>query len=272
MKEAKPLTIKNVGFRTRSGVKTIKNTTDSSKYMNSMQPFERKYDVNTRVANEGHVDQVKSIAIGLLFMSKDGEDYTCTASVINTNDGNIGLTAAHCLFHHDTNSFFDNIIFSPGYDNGQPGPLGNIPIAKVVITNEFLHNDDNEFDWGMMLFNFNWNGLSLKHFTGALGFRFNPGDNVPTTIRGYPNGGDLENCPNDGLHLCTWQGETIFANGYYIVHDLNIGEGASGGPLMMNYDPNTNLGQLYSNYASFDELNDQLLAPIYNPIQFQSLI
>src|SRR2546430_1517146 len=92
MKKAKPLTTKNIGFRTRSGVETIKNTTDSSKDTKSMQPLERKYDANTGVEN---VDQVKAIAIGMLFMSKNNQDFTCTASVINTEDGNIGVTAAH---------------------------------------------------------------------------------------------------------------------------------------------------------------------------------
>jgi hypothetical protein len=69
-----------------------------------------------------------------------------------------------------------------------------------------------------------------------------------------------------------WQGETILEDDYYIVQNLNIGEGASGGPLMTNYDPNVNLGILYSNYASFDEIGDQLLGPIYDPVEFQALI
>ncbi|RIA80753.1 hypothetical protein C1645_838136 [Glomus cerebriforme] len=200
MKKAKSLITKNIGFKTRSSVETIKNTTDSSKVMKSMQPFERKYDANKGVAN---VDQIKAIAIGILFMSKNDDDFTYTASVINTDDGNIGFTAAHCLYDHKTQSYFDNVMFSPEYDNGQLGPLGVVPIAKMVVTNEFLNNNDNEFDWGMMLFNFNMDGHPLKYFTGALGWQFQAENNVPTTFRGYPDGGELANCPNDGLTLCT---------------------------------------------------------------------
>ncbi|GBC10698.1 hypothetical protein RclHR1_09830007 [Rhizophagus clarus] len=264
MKNAKPLTIRN---RTRSDIKTIKNTTDFSKYTKSTQPFERKYDANGR-----KVDQDKAIPIGLLFVSKNDDDFTCTASVIDTDNGNIGLTAAHCLYDQNTRSYFDNVMFAPGFDNGQPAPIGKIPIAKMVVTNEFIDDNDDEFDWGMMLFNFNMNGLPLKHFTGALAIQFQPGDNIQTTFRGYPNGGNLENCPNNGQVLCTWQGVTTLADDFYVVADVNLGEGASGGPLMMNYDPNVNLGTLYSNYASFDELNDQLLGPIYDQTEFQELI
>src|SRR5688500_15892401 len=53
MKKANLLTTKNIGFRTRSGVETIKNTTDSSKYTKSVQPFER-------VANVGQVNAIGS--------------------------------------------------------------------------------------------------------------------------------------------------------------------------------------------------------------------
>ena len=80
-----------------------------------MQPLERKYDTITGVAN---VDQVKAIAIGMLFATKNNVDFTCTASVINTDDGNIGVTAAHCLYDHATRLYFNNVMFSPGYDHG----------------------------------------------------------------------------------------------------------------------------------------------------------
>ncbi|RGB32855.1 hypothetical protein C1646_669823 [Rhizophagus diaphanus] len=266
MKKAKPLTTKNMRFRTRSGVEPIKNTTDSSKDAKSMQPFERKYNAKTGVA------QAKNFPVGMLFMSMNGKDFACTASVINTDDGNIGATAAHCLYDQVAKAYYQNVMFSPGYNNGQPGPLGIVPIAKMAITPEFLNNNDDEFDWGMVLFNFNVGNLPLKYYTGGLGWAFQLGTNVPTTIQGYPDGGNLPNCPNNGQTLCMWQGETILANDYYIVHDLQLGKGASGGPLITNYDPNLNLGLLYSNYASFDDLNDQLLGPIYDLVEFHALI
>src|SRR5687767_3291160 len=87
MKKAKPLTTKNIGFKTRSGVETIRNTTDLSKYTTFMQPFERKYDVKNNNISEVNVDQPPNYPIGLLFVSKNDEDFFCTASVINTDDG-----------------------------------------------------------------------------------------------------------------------------------------------------------------------------------------
>ncbi|CAG8809534.1 6985_t:CDS:1, partial [Gigaspora margarita] len=72
----------------------------------------------------------------------DGDDRICTASVINTANGNIGITAAHCLIDDngeilDTNSMW----FSPGYDNGTDGPLEIIEVENVAVPLTFLVTD-----------------------------------------------------------------------------------------------------------------------------------
>ncbi|CAG8755938.1 3198_t:CDS:1 [Dentiscutata erythropus] len=269
MKNAKPLTTRNLGFKTRS-TKIKRNTTDSSKNTKSIPPLEKKISL-------ADVDQQQNIPIGKLFIhNQEGDLFTCTASVINTQpegDGNIGITAAHCLYNFTTQTYYNNIYFSPGYDNGQPqpNPLSAISVDLTAVTVEFINNNDDHFDWALIKFDFNLNGQPLQYYTGSLGWALNVGDNIPTTIRGYPNEGQLPNCPNDGEHLCTWQGTPNLAD-YYLIPDLEIGEGASGSPLIMNYDPNTNLGTLYSNYASFDEIEEEALSPIYDPIEFQALL
>ncbi|RIB14675.1 hypothetical protein C2G38_2040003 [Gigaspora rosea] len=274
IKKVEHLKTRNIGFKTRNA-KTIKNTTDSSKYTKSMPPLEKKYDIiNNTIIEATNVNQFH-YPIGLLIIrNHSGDLFTCTASVINTNNGDIGLTAAHCLFDHRTQSFYDDIVFSPGYNNGQVGPLGAIRVIEMIVTIEFLHNSDDQFDWGMVKFDFNMGGYPLKAFTGALGWTFIVGNNTPTTILGYPNGGNLQNCPNDGDTLCYWQGITHLAedNEYYVIPDLEIGNGASGAPCIINYDPNTNLGTLYSNYASYDDLNEEALLPFYDPTEFQALL
>ncbi|CAG8533480.1 1657_t:CDS:1 [Cetraspora pellucida] len=211
--------------------------------------------------------------IGRLFaQDSNGELGLCTASVINVpENGNIGLTAAHCIYDPTNNEYFKNIMFSPGYDNEQNGPLGLIPVEAMIVPREFITNNNDEFDWGLIRFTFNRTGHPLQDFTGSLTVKlFDVGNRVQTSIRGYPDEGFLEGCPNESL--CTWEGEAFLAPDYYIIHDLDLGEGASGAPLIMNYNQNTNTGFLYSNYGSYDELNDQGIGPIYNPIQFQGLL
>src|SRR6266542_6670474 len=110
IKSAKPLILKNIEFRneTTSGTKNVKITDDDDNEQLVMPPFD---NTNNPV----------NYPVGMLFFSdtQTGEPKTCTASVINTENGNIGITAAHCLFDDD-GTIFNNMMFSPGYDSGIP--------------------------------------------------------------------------------------------------------------------------------------------------------
>ncbi|CAG8516919.1 1553_t:CDS:2, partial [Acaulospora colombiana] len=225
----------------------IRNTTDS-KYAEYRPPSGRKYDIINNTISEVNADQVQSFPIGKLFMRDKRDDndepFFCTASVINTENGNIGLTAAHCLYNPITQNPFHDIMFSPGYDHGQPGPLNLIPVDEAIKANAF--------DWAILRFGFNKDGQPLQDFTGSLGLSFNVGDYFATTILGYPDGGEAD-----------------LANDYYVMHDLDLGPGASGSPCLMFHNSNTNLGWMYSNYAYFDDEQQDGLAPIYNSTEFQ---
>jgi V8-like Glu-specific endopeptidase len=217
---------------------------------------------------------VKSSPVGFLFMKdpNTGKQLGCTASVINTpQNGNVIATAAHCLFNGNGQQFTD-IEFSPGFNHGQDGPLGRIPAAVVKVTDAFLANNDVD-DYGLVRLNFQGpNGEPLQDITGSLGYRFDIGNDVPTVIFGYPFGGDFEDCPNDGQTLCFWEGETELEQQFRVITDENLGTGASGGPWIWNYDPETNVGWLYSNSQAYDVNNDETVGPIYSEEDFNVLL
>src|SRR5687767_3956980 len=91
-------------------------------------------------------------------------------------------------------------MFSPGFNHGKDGPLGQIGPAKVVkVPDTFLANNDVD-DYGLLRFDFSTrDGRNLQQVTGALGWKFNIGTNIPTTVFGYPESGNFDNCQNDGL-------------------------------------------------------------------------
>src|SRR5207248_5135999 len=117
IKSAKPLILKNIEFsnKTTNGTKNVKITDDDDQHQLVMPPFDNP---NNNPSN---------YPVGALLFShpQTGEPDYCTASVINTENGNIGITAAHCLFNND-GIVYDYIAFSPGYDRGINGPLGLI--------------------------------------------------------------------------------------------------------------------------------------------------
>ncbi|RIA92904.1 hypothetical protein C1645_820101 [Glomus cerebriforme] len=104
MKNAKPLMTKNTGFcnKKRKEANTVRNTSHAT-------------DVPVLKYNStiSAIDDLTSYPTGLLFMNdpNTGQLLGCTASVINTLNGNVGITAAHCLFNSQNQSF-SNIMFS----------------------------------------------------------------------------------------------------------------------------------------------------------------
>ncbi|KAF0525300.1 serine protease [Gigaspora margarita] len=183
--------------------------------------------------------------IGLFLYGNASIEGACTASVINTFNGNIGLTAAHYLLDEDGNPWDLNFTsFSPGYDNNSNGPLGDIPVVATAIPNNFIVNR-RKYDYALVRFEFNRGGATLQEYKGALGWRFDIGNNEPTSVYGYPSG-NFEDCPNDNEHLCKWQGITEKYTDYYAINNLITEDGVSGGPFISQYDANTNLGYVYA--------------------------
>src|SRR5256885_8154210 len=95
IKSAKPLILENIGFRnkTTSGAKNVTITVDVNPQL-VMPPFDNP-------------NNPLNYPVGKLFFSEPetGKPGACTASVINTENGNIGITAAHCLFNSNLIAF-----------------------------------------------------------------------------------------------------------------------------------------------------------------------
>ncbi|KAF0476415.1 serine protease [Gigaspora margarita] len=198
----------------------------------------------------------------------------CTASVINTDNGNIGLTAAHCL-HDDDGSPYDpnSLSFSPGY-NGTNGPLGAIPVVDTAIPHIHLENPE-EDDYALVRFAFqdpNREGATLQDYTGALGWRFDIGDDEPTSVFGYPFHGDMEDCARDGERLCKCQGIAEMQESFYAITNMYLGEGTSGSPFISQYDPETNLCYVYAICDSFLDKYNYSIGDIWDEGIFLDLL
>ncbi|CAB4427254.1 unnamed protein product [Rhizophagus irregularis] len=232
MKSAKSLVRKNVGFRNKKR-NDVKTTRDAKKGTGpeSAPPSEKIFEYNGPYQPTGM----------LFFTDPDtGGTATCTASVINTPNGNIGITAGHCLIDSQGRAS-ENLMFSPGYDHGQDGKFGRIPVVVFQVQDNFRSNYDNKYDYD-------------------IGWKINIGNNVETTVTSYSTG-NIQNCPNDSHTYCIWRGETKLTNdGFYAAPPgVNFGNGASGSPWVWNYDSNTNVGYLFGSLTSFDQNSQESL-------------
>ncbi|RIB21697.1 hypothetical protein C2G38_2140538 [Gigaspora rosea] len=211
--------------------------------------------------------------IGLLIIDIDNDtEQTCTASVINTENGNIGLTSAHCLIN-DNGTTFDpkDISFSPGYDN-QEGPLGTVNVEDFAIPSLHFLEPLIE-DYALVKFAFtDPNGARLQDHTGGLGWRFDIRNNTLTNVFGYSGSDDWVNCTKDGYHLCEWQGNVQDEEVFYIIDGIDLGKGASGSPMIFQYNRTENLGYVYSVYKGLIENTYESFAPVLDEDIFIQLV
>uniref|UniRef100_A0A1D1Y9Z4 Glutamyl endopeptidase n=1 Tax=Anthurium amnicola TaxID=1678845 RepID=A0A1D1Y9Z4_9ARAE len=189
-------------------------------------------------------------AIGLLsFTKNDGSIDYCTATVIKSDNGNMVLTAAHCLWDIIDENWNSEFYFSPGYNNGNPGNLGTIRAHTFSIWTAFTE-DETLYDYGFLKLYYP-DGRKLQDDAGAFDWDFHvPPGEYQTTVFGYPfNSGGMD-CPRDGQHLCEWQGNSFeFQDSLpnYQWHrgiSVDVGYGSSGGPWIRNYDSNANTGNI----------------------------
>ncbi|CAG8733888.1 hypothetical protein C2G38_2121691 [Gigaspora rosea] len=189
------------------------------------------------------IESVDLLAVGKLFYTSNGVDSVCTASVINTRDGNTGITAAHCVYYKGVVS--KNVIFCPGYNNGKLSALGQIPVTVHSVPKSYIESWSDD-DYAVIKFDYPG---SLKLQTGSFGWGLTPQSPVSIAIFGYPYNGDM-NCAKDGNNCCVWRGDATLE--YPFGRDLppewsvplRIGSGASGGPWVMKNSLPNDLGYL----------------------------
>ncbi|CAG8694203.1 10035_t:CDS:1, partial [Gigaspora margarita] len=183
------------------------------------------------------------LTVGKLFFKSSGKDHSCTASVIDTSDGNTGITAAHCLYFKGEYSV--NVIFAPGYNNGNPSALGTIPVTGLSVSKSYIESwaDD---DYAAIKFDYPG---KLQLQTGCFGWGLTPSSPVSIAIFGYPYNGDM-NCIKDGNNCCVWRGYATLEYPFGTTENpewhvsLRIGSGASGGPWVMKNNLPNYLGYL----------------------------
>ncbi|CAG8727097.1 12118_t:CDS:1 [Racocetra fulgida] len=210
------------------------------------------------------------IAVGKLFFVHSGEHYTCTASVIDTRDGNTGITASHCLY--SDGEYSTKVIFSPGYSNGKPrSDLGKIRVTGLSVPKSYIEFDEDDY----AMIQFNYPG-KLKDQTGAFGWGLTPASPIKVTTFGYPGNGDL-NCPRDGKTCCYWVGDATIKNVLGLPDlaawnvPMNLGKGGSGGPWVMRVGALNPFGYLVG-VTGYVVGNDGSFADILNFTLIEELI
>ncbi|GII00602.1 trypsin-like serine peptidase [Planobispora takensis] len=183
--------------------------------------------------------------VGKVFFTQGGQNYVCSASVVNSRGRNMLATAAHCVY--DVGGWSKNWIFIPAYSyvKGKHNkPFGTWTVSRAVIEPEWARGFDPDFDYSFITVR-PLAGRNIANVVGAQGIKWNQPATVSMRIFGYPaelpwNGSRVVSC------LQTTELDTVpeagIANHRFARCTLN--GGSSGGPWVSNYSFPTGIGYL----------------------------
>ncbi|MFG2657258.1 trypsin-like serine peptidase [Streptomyces sp. NPDC048425] len=219
-----------------------------------------------------------NVIVGKLFFTKpDGRPFTCTASVIVSNNKRTLWTAGHCVHLGDGSGsagWSTNVEFVPGYKDGQE-PWGRWYADKLIAPNAWLESGDNRNgDLAAIVLKSDATYGNIQDNVGALGYVFGgETDYADVTTYGYPGDG-YNRTDMTGERMMFCHGNSGDADPWWptddrLKMDCDMGHGASGGPMFigaLSYNPQiVGANSHYEADATTNQrLNDDLFSSLHD--------
>lgn len=166
----------------------------------------------------------------------------CTASVVDSPEGDLVLTAAHCI--NDNGVYRTDIVFVPGYHDGQD-PYGVWTPIKLVVDPRWISNADQNLDFGFLVVHRQGSTESVQQAAGGNRLGTNLGFNLPVRVTGYPDDTEQPTTCDTVSHQAA-RYQLRFDCGYFP-------DGTSGGPWVTDIDPATGAGTVVGVIGGYEE-------------------
>ena len=98
------------------------------------------------------------------------------------------ITAAHCINGGKDGGYRQDIVFIPGYRDGQ-APSGIWTPARLVVAPQWMNSSDPDFDVGFVVLKPD-DGKNVEDVLGADQLGINPGYRNQVRVTGYPASAD----------------------------------------------------------------------------------
>jgi hypothetical protein len=179
-------------------------------------------------------------AVGALFTTSAGKlgRHFCTASVVNSPDGDLVVTSAHCL------SGTSGVVFVPGYDRGRT-PYGTWTVTKIYTDRSWRASSDPDDDVAFLRVSQHGSTVPIEDVTGAEQLATGTAARQLVEVIGYPDAAD-------GPIACrNWTREPMldqleFDCGGYT-------DGTSGGPFLASVNPRTGQGTVIGVIGGYEQ-------------------
>lgn len=204
--------------------------------------------------------------VGALFSAADGsvqgQGHYCTGSVVNSPQGDIVLTAAHCVY--DANGAYTDLAFVPGYHDGQD-PYGVWTPADVVVPPQWAADEDPDYDIAFLVVHEAGSSARIQDVVGGDDIQLAPAYSGLTEVIGYPQ--DTEK-PITCTNMTTQVDDPSLTTAQLEFDCKDYPGGTSGGPFLRDVDANTGLGTVVGvigGYEAGGDTPDVTYASYFSP-------
>jgi V8-like Glu-specific endopeptidase len=187
-----------------------------------------------------------ALRVGALFARSANGDHFCTASVVVSPGHDLLITAAHCINSGRGGGYNSNIVFIPGYRDGNE-PNGVWTPSKLIVDPRWASSADPDLDVGFVVLKPN-GGKNIQDVLGANKIAFNTGFDHVVRVTGYP---DSSSEPVSCINRTTKQS----------THQLKFEcggfpGGTSGSPWVTDFDPMSRTGTIVGVIGGYQEGGD----------------
>ena len=192
--------------------------------------------------------------IGKLYIRKGTSTYVCSGSVIASFNGDTLLTAGHCVWDSDKQTWASDLMFVPAYSDGSE-PYGPWVWRTVAAMQGWTQNQDFNYDVAVVLVATTREREHIQDLTGSLGMTRNLPQEAHTDAYGYPlnihRGEELASCSDEATaaNIPDFNGMRL---------PCNMTGGSSGGPWTQNNDQQTSV-----NSFGIVGLDDVMFGPYF---------
>jgi V8-like Glu-specific endopeptidase len=185
-----------------------------------------------------HFDGVPTV--GALFFTTGTARHFCTASVTDSQRGDLVLTAAHCVYG---SSYAANIAYVPMYHNGAR-PHGTWPVTSITVGAGWRtgHNPDLDFAFLKVAA---VRGRSIQSVTNGLALGLDGSYAMAVQVVGY---NDADSQP---VHCLTRSFEFQPGQLEFYCHDY--WDGTSGGPWIADFSSRTGTGTVHGLIGGYQQ-------------------
>jgi V8-like Glu-specific endopeptidase len=183
-------------------------------------------------------------AVGALFATSAGKlsQHFCSASVINSPNGDLVLTAAHCV-----TGTSGTVVFVPGYNDGST-PYGVWTVNKVYTDKAWQTSSNVDHDVAILQVSQRGSAVAIENVTGAETLASSPPARTLVQVIGYPDSSDQPVTCQNWLKTPMTDQLEFDCGGYP--------DGTSGGPFLTDVSSTTGQGTVVGVIGGYEQGGD----------------